>query len=225
MDLLSLLQSGLDLNSLIGTFSKELDADEKKVSKATNMILPMMLMGMSKNVQSKNGLASLFDALDDHKDNDLSDSGSFFDKLDLSDGKKILGHLFGGETKSIEKEVAKESGLKQADTGKLMAMIAPILMAVLGNKKKSQKGFDSSSLLTMVMGLAGTKSSASKSTGKTTSKTASKSTGKTTSKTDNKTSTGKKVTSVSSSKKTAKATNEDALSDVVDLIGNLLKNK
>lgn len=155
MDIGKLLQGQLDLASITDLLSADLGADKEQVSKASSALLPELLSAMNKNVKSEKGLDSLFSALDDHKDVDVSNASAFLKNVDLADGQKILGHLLGNKTEEVEKKVAKESGLKGKQVKKMMLMLAPMLMGFLGSQKKKQSGFDQKSLLTMLAGLAG----------------------------------------------------------------------
>ena len=57
----------------------------------------------------------------------------------------LLGHIFGGRRGSVEEGVGKASGLNAAQVAQLMAMLAPIVMGVLGRMKQT-KGLDANRL-------------------------------------------------------------------------------
>ncbi len=155
MDIAKLLMNQIDLGSLTGSLSKNMKADKKKVEKAAAVAIPELLAGMNKNVKSEKGLSSLFNAFDDHSSANIKDTNAFLKNVDLADGQKILGHLLGKDNEKVQKKVAKESGLASKDVNSMMSTLAPLLMGFLGGQKKSTKGFDTSTLLTMVGGLAG----------------------------------------------------------------------
>ncbi len=67
------------------------------------------------------------------------------------DGAGILGHLLGGKQSAVEQGVSKASGLDSAQTGKLLATLAPIVMGALGKVKKEQ-GLDASALAGLLDG-------------------------------------------------------------------------
>ncbi len=62
-----------------------------------------------------------------------------------SNGAGILGHIFGGRRGQAEQGLGKTTGLGSAGAGQLMAMLAPLVMAVLGNMTRKQ-GLDANGL-------------------------------------------------------------------------------
>lgn len=174
MDIMELLMSQISNAGDISAIAKQVGANQDQVMSATKEILPALLDGLNRNAQDEKGLASLMGALKDHQNTEINNN--FFDKVDLSDGGKILGHILGNKEEAVTKEVAKKSGLSQIDTSKLMMMLAPLLLSSLGksNKKdgggagmltKMLAGYGASSVLSSILGSAlGTKTSSSKKT-------------------------------------------------------------
>ena len=60
-------------------------------------------------------------------------------------GGAILGHIFGTKRAPVEAGVGKASGMSAAQVAQLMAMLAPIVMGVLGRMKR-EKGLDANRL-------------------------------------------------------------------------------
>ena len=60
-------------------------------------------------------------------------------------GAGILGHIFGGRRGQAEQGLGQTTGLGSAGAGQLMAMLAPLVMAVLGNMTRKQ-GLDANGL-------------------------------------------------------------------------------
>lgn len=60
-------------------------------------------------------------------------------------GAGILGHIFGGRRGQAEQGLGQTTGLGSAGAGQLLAMLAPIVMAVLGNMTRKQ-GLDANGL-------------------------------------------------------------------------------
>lgn len=151
MDILQTILNQAMQSKATETISKNLKADKKQIESATGLLIPSLLDGLNQNAQSDKGLASLMGALDDHGSANISDMSGFLGNVDLGDGQKILGHIFGKKTDNVTKDVAKKSGLSQANTAKLMMMLAPLVMGYLGNQKKQAKGgFDAGSLIGML---------------------------------------------------------------------------
>jgi len=63
----------------------------------------------------------------------------------LETGRKILGHIFGGQQPRAEAGVARASGLNMGSAGQLLAMLAPLLMGALG-RATQQRNLDSDGL-------------------------------------------------------------------------------
>ncbi len=62
-----------------------------------------------------------------------------------SNGAGILGHIFGGRRGQAEQGLGQTTGLGSAGAGQLLAMLAPLVMAVLGNMTRKQ-GLDANGL-------------------------------------------------------------------------------
>lgn len=73
----------------------------------------------------------------------LAGAGGVTPKTTDSDG--ILGHILGGKRSSVEQGVGRASGLDQQQVGKLLMVLAPIVMAALG-KMKREKNMDADAL-------------------------------------------------------------------------------
>lgn len=65
-------------------------------------------------------------------------AGSLIDLLQGKDGAGILGHIFGQQRATVQSGVGKASGLDMAQVGKLMALLAPIVMGALGRMNRSR---------------------------------------------------------------------------------------
>lgn len=115
---------------------------------AAQLGIPALLEGLSKNAQSPEGAKSLADALDYHADKSPYD----LDNIDQVDGGKILGHIFGNNTSGVADQLSARSGLTASQSNGLLAMLAPILMNMLGKEKK-QMGLPTEDLSMLTGGL------------------------------------------------------------------------
>jgi hypothetical protein len=140
----------------IRTISEQLGADPATTSNAISMALPALVGGLSRNASNPQGAAALDSALDQHDGSILDNLGGLLGGgsggggglgggLGGGIGGAILGHIFGAKRGSVEQGVGKASGLDAARTAQLLAMLAPIVMGVLGRMKR-QKGIDASQL-------------------------------------------------------------------------------
>jgi len=104
--------------------------------------LPMILGQLSKNAESEEGAEALNTALNSH----LWES-----KIDVDDGKNILGHIFSGSD-DVVAQVAKASGQSTEQTSGVMGALSSVIMETLGDQKAASSGFSASSLTKMLSG-------------------------------------------------------------------------
>ncbi|HEX6640140.1 MAG TPA: DUF937 domain-containing protein [Thermoanaerobaculia bacterium] len=130
----------------IRQISDALGADPATTSNAISMALPALLGGLSRNAAHPQGAAALDQALGAHDGSILDNLGGLLGGGAAGGiGGAILGHIFGGKRDAVEAGVARGSGLNAQQIAQLLAMLAPIVMGVLGRMKR-QKGIDASSL-------------------------------------------------------------------------------
>ena len=132
MDLTNIL-GALTGNDAIGAISQNLKIDQKQVSSVITAALPSLLGAMQKNASTADGAASLAKALGDH----AGSAGNIINNLkatDLTDGNKILGHIFGGNLTNILGGISKQTGVASNSVGSILASIAPSLLAILGKQ-------------------------------------------------------------------------------------------
>ena len=131
-NILGALTSGEAANELGG----KLNMQSSKVSSIINSALPMLLQGMQKNVSTQEGASALNNALDHHAGN-AGNIGGLLKNADLTDGSKILGHIFGGNLSSMIGGLAKDNGAETSQVSNILSSIAPSLLALLGKAKQS----------------------------------------------------------------------------------------
>lgn len=160
MDLMQILQSQLDDN-VIGQLSEQIGAEPQQTAQAANGIFATLLGGLANNASSEGGLASLGMALDKNHD------GSVLDDLmgmvgtvmqggggsAATNGAGILGHILGDRQEVAAQQISQSSGLNVGQVMKLLPVLAPIVMGVLG-RAKNQGGLDLGSLAGVLMGSA-----------------------------------------------------------------------
>jgi hypothetical protein len=67
-------------------------------------------------------------------------------------GGAILGHIFGGKQGNVAATVGKSTGLQSGQILKLLALLAPIVMAVLGKQHRQSGGLDQGGLADILGG-------------------------------------------------------------------------
>ena len=139
--LLGLLQ-GQDL----GQLAEQVGGNEGQVKNGVMAALPAMLTALSKNTGTEKGAQELNNALEKKHDGSILDNLSgYLSNPDLKDGAGILNHLFGNQTSNVANAVSQSSGLDTNGSMKMLQMLAPILMGILGQQKK-QNNLDAKGL-------------------------------------------------------------------------------
>ena len=130
----------------IRQISSAIGTDPKTASNAVSMALPVILGGLANNASNAQGASALHNALDDH-DGSLLDNLSGFLGGGAAGGigGAILGHIFGSNQAGVQNGVGRATGLNSQQVAQLLAMLAPIVMGVLG-RMKQQQGINSSQL-------------------------------------------------------------------------------
>lgn len=142
MDLSSIMTTMLK-DQAVKAISKKTGMDEQAASEMTAKALPMLLKQLKNNATDPAKAEWLEKAVANNDGSLLSN----LDGIDLQDGGKMLGHIFGGMQADAEQKAGSSEGL---------AALAPIVMAALG-KANSDSGETAGSMLSsdMVMKVAG----------------------------------------------------------------------
>ena len=139
--LLGLLQ-GQDL----GQLAEQVGGNEGQVKNGVMAALPAMLTALSKNTGTEKGAQELNNALETKHDGSiLNNLSGYLSNPDLKDGAGILNHLFGSQTSNVANAVSQSSGLDSNGSMKMLQMLAPVLMGILGQQKK-QNNLDAKGL-------------------------------------------------------------------------------
>ena len=138
MALLDMLGQQLQGNTLT-QISQQLGTDEGTTAKAVSLALPMLVSGLARNASTDQGAAALDQALTQDHDGSLLDAPhrAVADPMAFGGGG-ILGHIFGQRQAPVEQGVAKATGLDPQRAGKLLMILAPIVMAALARARSNQ---------------------------------------------------------------------------------------
>jgi hypothetical protein len=141
MNLQDILSENINQDT-ISSMSQMLGADEGSVGNAVQAALPMMIGALARNSAQAEGAQALDTALaKDHDGGILEDLMGYLGGASSGPGTGILGHIFGGKQPVVEQGISQQSGLDMATVGRLLVMLAPIVMGALG-KAKRQQGLD-----------------------------------------------------------------------------------
>jgi hypothetical protein len=163
MDLIEILQSQLS-DDMLGQISQQIGADKEQTAVAANGVFATLVGGLANNASSESGLASLGAALDRDHDGSMLDDlmgmvGGMMQGGDTAaapsalNGAGILGHILGDRQEVAAQQISQSSGLNMGQIMKLLPILAPIVMSVLG-RAKSSGGLDLGGLANILMGSA-----------------------------------------------------------------------
>lgn len=131
----------------IEEIGRSVGLDSGDVSKVLAGAMPAILTGLTRNTSSRAGAEGLLGALDrDHDGSVLDDvMGYLGGGGNLSAGAGILNHVLGDRQSTVENAISRSSGVDMAKVGKILAMVAPLLLGALG-KAKREHSLDASGL-------------------------------------------------------------------------------
>jgi hypothetical protein len=117
----------------IGQLAAQLGVSEDEAERAVRAALPALLGGMQANAGDPAGAASLARALGDH-DGSLLEGGADLGQVDSDDGARIVRNVFGDNEEAVVDRLGGLDGLSSGLMGKLLPMLAPLLLAFLSKK-------------------------------------------------------------------------------------------
>ena len=123
----------------IAQISQQVGADPATTAKAVSVALPLLLGGLNRNAATPDGAAALDQALTRDHDGSLLDAPheAITNPTALNAGG-ILGHIFGQRQAPIQQGVAKATGMDMQSAGKVLMILAPIVMAGLARARAAQ---------------------------------------------------------------------------------------
>jgi hypothetical protein len=176
-EVMDVIRSHLDRDTL-ERLGKRVGADPSTVQRVASMALPLLVGGLSRNVNdSPQGRSSLNSALErDHDGSLLGSLGALLSgegtggalgglagtvsgllgggterapSSAATNGDGILRHVLGDRREAVEEGTARASGLDRGKVGSLLAALAPILMSALG-KVKHDRSLDEQGVAQLV---------------------------------------------------------------------------
>lgn len=131
---------------LISSTSKQTGQSEDNIASVLSMAFPAILGAMQQNASTPEGAKSLNLALEDqrHDGSILDQLGSLLGGNDqgesslMNDGAGILKHVLGGKQSAVEQNISSTTGIDANSVAKIIKIAAPILMGILGSKKRKE---------------------------------------------------------------------------------------
>lgn len=147
-NLIDLLQGQLS-EGLVEQLAGQLGgADKAQTADAASGIISMITTALAKNAATPEGAGALASALDRDHDGSILDDLMGYANAAASpqqqtqnsalNGAGILKHILGGKESNAIDVISQMSGLANGQTGNLMAMLAPVIMGMLGKQKREQ---------------------------------------------------------------------------------------
>lgn len=149
MSLLSILTKSLLSDVALKALAKKTGLSSSKLKKLLPLAIPLLLKAMTNNASSQSGLESLLGALTQHTN--TKSLPEQIEEADTTDGGKILGHIFGGNTDGVLNNLAQQSQMNEQEVGSALSSIAPALLSGLSAATNSnvRPSFDLSDGLDM----------------------------------------------------------------------------
>ncbi|WP_144876740.1 DUF937 domain-containing protein [Microbacterium sp. 1.5R] len=95
----------------------------------------VLLSGLAKNASTSEGSSAIENALKRHQG---SGSAKKVDDIDQKDGGKIVSHILGADETKVTKKLNESKETAGIDFGKLLPILAPIVMGLIANATKSK---------------------------------------------------------------------------------------
>lgn len=159
MNLMDILQGQLS-EEMVGQLSQHIGAEPEQTAQAANGIFATLVGGLANNASSEGGLSALGSALDrDHDGSMLDDLAGMVGGMlqggnetsGATNGLGMIGHILGDRQEVAAEQISQSSGLSMGQVMKLLPILAPIVMSVLG-KAKNSGGLDLGGLAGVLMG-------------------------------------------------------------------------
>jgi hypothetical protein len=125
--------------SHIQAIAAQLGVDPTAAENAIRQAMPLLIGGLARNASTDAGAGALHSALGDHAGNDIEGIlGSVLGTAGAGGGMSILGHIFGSRQDQAAQGLGQASGIGANNAGQLLAILAPVVMGVLGNMSQRQ---------------------------------------------------------------------------------------
>jgi len=137
-------------NDGLARIQQQLGADEATTAKAVPAAVGTLMSALAKNSSRGGGADALLGALvRDHDGSVLDNLSAHLERPDETAGNGILRHVLAEKRGSVEAGLGQAVGLDAGSAGKLLTMLAPLVMGALGKAQRSSN-LDARSLSSML---------------------------------------------------------------------------
>ena len=95
----------------------------------------VLLGGLAKNASTPEGSSAIEDALKHHEG---TAGAAKVDDIDQADGGKIVSHILGSDKEKVTQKLTESKETAGIDFGKLLPILAPIVMGLIANANKGK---------------------------------------------------------------------------------------
>ncbi len=154
MDITQLLSGGLG-QQVISGIGNQTGTSEQETSSVINAALPVLMGMLRKNASTEDGASGIMSALTKHNGGIFDHLSDFLGSGDTSDGNGILGHILGNNKSTVENQISQQTGVSSLNVSKIIAMLAPIVMGMLGKQASQSQANNTGGLGNILGGLLG----------------------------------------------------------------------
>lgn len=119
----------------IDDIAKKLGVSHDVAKEAVAQGGAVLLGGLAKNAATDEGSSAIENALKRHEG---TTGVTSVDEVDEADGGKIVSHILGSEKQDVTEKLTKSDKTAGIDFGKLLPILAPIIMGLIANANKSK---------------------------------------------------------------------------------------
>ena len=129
--------------AIAGQLAKQFGLDANQASSVLGQLVPALSAGVKRNANQQSGLDGLIGALT--KGNHaqyLEEPTRIADQATVTDGNKILGHLFGSKevSRQVASHASEKTGVSSAILKKMLPVVATMVMGGLSKQSNSGGG-------------------------------------------------------------------------------------
>ena len=136
----------------IGDIAQKLGVSEDVARQAVQEGGAALIGGLAKNAETPEGSAAIEAALAKH---DGFSGAASVDDVDEADGQKIVSHVFGDNADQVAQTLTNDQKTAGIDFGKLLPILAPIVMGLIANSQKGGSNSGGGGLGDILGGLLG----------------------------------------------------------------------
>ncbi len=120
--------------------ASRLGVDDGTVNSTIEQLVPMLVRGLHQNAEDPDHASAIESVASDHAARGLLDSEVGIDQVDHADGQQAVAKIFGGSDTSQVAAALSNAGAGNSDLiQKLLPILAPIVLAYIGNQLTQQK--------------------------------------------------------------------------------------